>query len=269
MKQLQLEIGTVHYEEMSSIKHNTYLPGYNTVAHHEWRTVENSAPHLLPPLEALAAKNPSLKLLDVGAGSGTITASIVKYMPSGHITAVDLSPEIVSRASAHAKEVGVASNITFQAASVYELSQTFGENAFDVVHASQMLCHLDSPVEALTEMLKVVKPGGVLALREIDMRVWSCYPDTETMRAFHRVQLATHQAAGGSNAAGPSLVSWAMKAGAKREDIEASMGAWMYSTPEEREVWGKCSDTDFDLLERKLTSNTKVPPSETASWVVR
>jgi ubiquinone/menaquinone biosynthesis C-methylase UbiE len=135
--------------------------------------------------------------------------------------------------------VGVADHITFRTASVYDLSTTFGSQAFDVVHASQMLCHLDSPVEALTEMLKVVKPGGVLVLREIDMRVWSCYPDTETMRAWHRVQLATHEAAGGSNAAGPSLVAWAMKAGAKREDIEASMGAWMYSTVEERRVWGE------------------------------
>jgi ubiquinone/menaquinone biosynthesis C-methylase UbiE len=224
----------------STNNHNTYLPGYKTVAHHEWRTVENSAPHLLPPLQRLATQNPNLKFLDVGAGSGTITASLVKYLPpQGRITAVDLSPDIVSRASAHALKVGVADHITFRTASVYDLSTTFGSQAFDVVHASQMLCHLDSPVEALTEMLKVVKPGGVLVLREIDMRVWSCYPDTETMRAWHRVQLATHEAAGGSNAAGPSLVAWAMKAGAKREDIEASMGAWMYSTVEERRVWGE------------------------------
>ena len=231
---------------MSSTKqeheHNTYLPGYTSTAHHEWRTIENSAPHLLPVLQTLATKTPNLKLLDVGAGSGTITASIVKYMPpSGHITAVDLSPDIISRASAHADNLGLADRITFQPASVYTLSETFGLNSFDVVHASQMLCHLDSPVEALAEMLKVVKPGGVLALREIDMRVWSCYPDTEGMRAWHRVQLATHEAAGGSNAAGPSLVAWAMKAGAKREGIEASMGAWMYSTAEERRVWGEFS----------------------------
>lgn len=223
---------------MSSNTHNAYLPGYNTVKHHEWRTAENSAPHLIPALQALATKNPNLKLLDVGAGSGTITTSFVKYMPEGHITAVDLSPEIVARASAHAKQVG-ATNITFQPASVYELSKTFGENVFDVVHAHQMLCHLDSPVEAMTEMLKVVKPGGVLAVREIDMRVWSCYPDTKNMQAWHQLQLKTHEAAGGSNAAGPSLVAWAMKAGAKRENIQASMGAWMYASTEERKVWGE------------------------------
>lgn len=225
---------------MAQSNHNAYLPGYNEVKHHEWRTVENSAQYLLPALQRLVSKNPNVKLLDVGAGSGTITTSIAKYMPAGKVTAVDLSPEILSRASKHAQEVG-ASNTTFQQASVYELSKTFGENSFDVVHVHQMLCHLDSPVQALAEMLKVVKPGGVVAAREIDMRVWSFYPpENEVMKDWVRVQLATHEAAGGSLAAGPSLVSWAMKAGALREDIEASMGTWMYSTAQERRVWGMC-----------------------------
>jgi ubiquinone/menaquinone biosynthesis C-methylase UbiE len=222
--------------------HNTYLPGYKTVAHHEWRTVENTAAYMLPCLQHLASQNPNLKILDVGCGSGTITASLVPYLPAnGHITAIDLSPEIVSRASAHTQKLGpsVSDKITFTSASVYTLSQTFSKGTFDIVHTSQMLVHLDSPVSALKEMLSMLKPGGVLAVREIDMRVWSCYPDTEVMRAWHRVQLATHEASGGSNAAGPSLVAWAMEAGAKRGDIEASMGAWMYSTREEREVWGE------------------------------
>lgn len=219
-------------------QHNTYLPGYREVGHHEWRTAENSAAYFLPTLRSLASSNPSIKLLDVGAGSGTITASFSKYMPSGHITAVDLSPDILTKASSHADSVG-ATNIKFERASVYELSKQFGESTFDVVHAHQMLCHLDSPVEALREMLKVVKPGGIVACREIDMRMWSMYPDTPTMRKCIQTQLATHEASGGSNAAGPSLIAWAMKAGAKREDVTATMGTWMYSTPDERRVWGE------------------------------
>jgi ubiquinone/menaquinone biosynthesis C-methylase UbiE len=218
--------------------HNAYLPGYSQVSHHEWRTAENSAQYLLPTLQTLATTNPTLKLLDVGAGSGTITASLATYMPAGHITAVDLSPDIISRAHKHAIQQGI-SNITFETASVYTLSEQYGENAFDVVHAHQMLCHLDSPVEALREMLKVVKPGGVVACREIDMRMWSTYPDTAVMRKWLQVQLAVHEASGGSNAAGCSLIAWAMKAGAKREEISAGMGTWMYSTAEEREVWGE------------------------------
>ena len=222
--------------------HNPYLPGYAQVLHHEWRTAENSTPYLLPTLRHLASRTPTLTLLDVGAGSGTITASLAKYLPpAGHITAVDLSPEIISRAAAHAQQIpGAAAKTTFRApVSVYELADTFGEAAFDVVHAHQMLCHLDAPVEALREMLRVVKPGGVVAVREIDMRTWSMYPDTAVMRRWREVQLASHEAAGGSVMAGPSLVAWAMEAGARRGEIEASMGTWLYSTEEERRVWGR------------------------------
>ncbi|KAM0721676.1 hypothetical protein Q7P37_002601 [Cladosporium fusiforme] len=221
-----------------SQNHNTYLPGYTQIKHHEWRTAENSAQYLLPTLTSLATSNPSLKFLDVGAGPGTLTTSFAKYLPEGHITAVDLSSEVLARAAQHASSAGVQ-NITFQPASIYSLSETFGPNSFDVVHVQQVLCHLDSPVQALAEMLKVVKPGGVVAVREIDMRCWSFYPpESEVMNDWIRVQLATLQAAGGNAAAGPSLVSWAMKAGASREDITASMGTWMYSTPEERQIWG-------------------------------
>lgn len=123
--------------------------------------------------------------------------------------------------------------------SVYDLTKTFGEEGvFDVVHTHQMLTHLDDPVAALAQMLAVLKPGGVLLVQETDMRTWSMYPDTAIMRDWVRVQIASHEAAGASKMAGPSLVSWAMKAGARREDIEASMGAWMFSTREERAVWG-------------------------------
>jgi len=248
-------------DSMADQQHNAYLPGYDQVKHHEWRTVENSAAYILPELQNRVAANPGLKLLDVGAGSGTITVSIAKYMPEGHITACDLSEDIVSRASKHAEEVGVT-NVTFREASVYELLQTFGENVFDAVHAHQMLCHLDSPVQALAEMLKVVKPGGVVAMREIDMRMWSIYPNTATMKAWLRVQLGVHAASGGSNEAGPSLIAWAMKAGAKRENIRAGMGTWMYSTPGERQVWGKSP-----LPHSRLLSEHSSPGFSAARWV--
>lgn len=251
--------------------HNTYLPGYKEVGHHEWRTAENSAPYLLPTLQSLAETNPSLTLLDVGAGSGTITTSLAKHIPQGHMTAIDLSPDILSRAASHAASVN-ATNITFQPASVYELTQTFGPAAFDVVHAHQVLCHLDAPVQALAQMLAVVKPGGVVAVREIDMRVWSFYPFSETMRAWVEVQKATHAAAGGSNEAGPSLVAWAMRAGARREDVKASMGTWLYATEEERRVWGKFwMGIGGDWLRRMadLTPLVQALRSETGLWAVK
>lgn len=219
--------------------HNAYMPGYaaKQVTHHEWRNAENSAAYLLSTLTSKAEKDPNLRLLDVGCGSGTITASLAKYMPAGHITATDVSEEILPRAREFAAEAG-ASNISFQTADVYSLP--FEDASFDIVHASMVLTHLDAPVQALEEMLRVTKPGGgVVACRESDLRMWSYYPPLSGMEKTQKLLLATHEAAGGSvNGAAP-LLAWATQAGAKRQQVAISFSTWSYSTPSERRIWGE------------------------------
>ncbi|KAL2128195.1 hypothetical protein VTI74DRAFT_9531 [Chaetomium olivicolor] len=217
--------------------HNPYAPGHapSQVQHHEWRTAENSAAHLLPHLQRAASQNPSLTLLDVGAGSGTISASLAKYMPQGHIVATDISDSILARAREFADAQRVK-NISFQKASVYELP--YEDGRFDVVHAHQVLCHLDAPVEAVKEMVRVLKPGGLLALRESDMRMWCFWPEAEGLLKFHELMVGVLLANGGHDKGGRRLVSWVMEAGAERESIEAGFGTWCYSKPEDRKTWG-------------------------------
>ncbi|KAK7408533.1 hypothetical protein QQX98_009294 [Neonectria punicea] len=221
---------------MAGAEHNKYEPGYRAtqVKHHEWRTAENSAGHLLPRLKSIVKETPQLKLLDVGAGSGTISASLAKYMPDGQVLATDLSDEILDRAGKYAESVGVK-NIKFQKANVYELP--FPDSTFDVTHAHQVLCHLDAPADAIREMLRVTKPGGVVALRESEMRMWCMWPELPALLQFHDVIAKTLVANGGQDNGGRQLVSWTMKAGVARDDITASFGTWCYSAPEDRKVW--------------------------------
>ncbi|KAK0921270.1 hypothetical protein LTS16_004903 [Friedmanniomyces endolithicus] len=219
-------------------QHNSYLPLYTPpqVAHHEWRTAANSAAYLLPSLSALATSTPSLKLLDVGCGSGTISTSLAALIPSGSVTATDISPAILARAADLAAQAGV-SNIVFQEADIYALP--FADGTFDVVHASMVLSHLSDPVGAYREMLRVAKPnGGLVANRESDLRMWSYYPALPGLRRAHEVLLATTREGGGNVDAGAKLVAWAMQAGVGRERIEVSMGTWMYSSVMERRMWG-------------------------------
>lgn len=221
----------------SANPHNAYLPGYDSVNHHELRTAESSAAYLLPVLQQKAKSNPKLTLLDVGAGPGTITAGLAAYMPEGRVTGTDISAEILARAAANATRLGIG-NVSFQAADVYALP--FEDGAFDVVHAHQMLLYLDSPVAALREMLRVADPaGGVVAVRNNDMGMWSWWPRLPGLQRFHEVQLATHEAAGGTNLGGVRLISWALEAGVEREKVVASMGTWSYSDALERRIWGK------------------------------
>ena len=223
---------------MTESTHNQYLPGYKAsqVIHHEWRTAENSAAYIIPELLSLREQNPQLSLLDVGAGSGTISVGLAKYIPEGKVTATDLSDVILKRARGFAEAAGVT-NIEFRPANAYNLP--FPNDTFDVAHCHQMLCHLDAPAEALREMLRVTKPGGLVAARESDLAAQCIWPESPGLARFHAVMEATMKAAGGCWTGGRQLVSWALGAGVRRDQITAGFGTWCFSAPEDRKMWGK------------------------------
>lgn len=50
------------------------------------------------------------------------------------------------------------------------------DNTFDLVHARTLLLNVANPEEILGEMVRIAKPGGVIALQEPDAGGWSCDP---------------------------------------------------------------------------------------------
>jgi SAM-dependent methyltransferase len=102
--------------------------------HHELRTAENSAVYILEKLESMRKRNPNLKLLDVGPGSGTISVTLAEAIPDGYVTAIDLKPEILPRAAAIAEMAGVK-NIEFQQGDANKLS--FADDSFDITVCRQ------------------------------------------------------------------------------------------------------------------------------------
>jgi ubiquinone/menaquinone biosynthesis C-methylase UbiE len=200
---------------------------------HEVRTAENSATHLLPKLKSMKESNPHLTLLDVGAGSGTISVSFAKLIPDGHVTGVDLNPNILPRARAVAEMAGVK-NIEFQQGSIYKLP--FADETFDVTFCHQVLVHIGTPWDALREMLRVTKRGGIVASREGDYETECVWPEHAELSKFHKLMAGLMSSGGGTSTAGRQLLSWALKAGVERSQVTLSYTAWSYNTPSERKI---------------------------------
>jgi len=209
---------------------------------HELRTAENSAAHLLPKLQSMKESNPHLTLLDVGAGSGTISVSFAKLIPDGHVTGVDLNPNILPRARAVAEMAGVK-NIEFQQGSIYKLP--FADETFDVTFCHQVLIHIGTPWDALREMLRVTKRGGIVAAREGDYETECVWPELPELCNFHKLMAGLMSAGGGTPTTGRQLLSWALKVGVERSQITLSYGTSSYHTPSGRKI---CSQGLCDQL---------------------
>jgi SAM-dependent methyltransferase len=212
---------------------------------HRWRTADNSAAYLVPHLR------PGQALLDVGCGPGTITVDLADRVSPGSAVGVDASIEVLE--GAVSSMAGDRAAVGFAAADVFSLP--FPDDAFDVVHAHQVLQHLGHPVAALVEMRRVCRPGGLVAVRDSDYPQMTWFPADDTIaRAFDAYGALT-RLNGANWDAGRRLLSWALDAGFT--DIVPSASAWCFATPDERTWWGElwaerftCSD-----LADQLTGN--------------
>jgi ubiquinone/menaquinone biosynthesis C-methylase UbiE len=190
---------------------------------HASRTAANSAAYLLPHLTH------GLKLLDVGSGPGTITADFALLVAPGEVLGLDRAPEVVAAATALARERHLH-NLSFETGDVYNLD--FPDDSFDVVHAHQVMQHLTDPVEALREMRRVTKPGGIVAVRDADFHGMSWYPQLPELDEWMALyqQVARHNQA--EPDAGRRLLHWAHAAGLS--DVTPSSANWLYATAEQR-----------------------------------
>jgi arsenite methyltransferase len=103
-------------------------------------------------------------ILDIGCGAGVdsiIAASLVG--PSGSVTGIDLVPEMLARASENARLAGV-DNVTFQESSAERLP--FPDNSFDMVISNGVFNLVVDKVKALSEVFRVLKPGGRFLLAD-------------------------------------------------------------------------------------------------------
>ena len=216
-----------------------YMHGYHEVivGSYTRRTAETCAGFLLPRLL------PESVLLDLGCGPGTITAGLARRV--GRVVGLDASAEMVEAARNHAADCGI-DNADFKVGSAYDLP--FDDDSLDVVYAHQVFQHLSQPVEALREVRRVLKPQGIVALRDSDYETMIHAPVTEVIVRWRELYHQVSRANGGEPNAGRHLLSWVTEAGFV--DPEASTDSVTHATPEARTAWGemwtvRVIDSDF------------------------
>ncbi len=220
-------------------RHERYTHGHTpaVVRQHSQRTAEEAAGFLLPDL------GPGMRLLDVGCGPGSITRGLAERVAPGQVVGLDPSREIleVARQDAAARGLG---NLRYEEGSVYALP--FPDAAFDVAYAHQVFQHLRERDAALREMLRVVRPGGLVALRDVDWGTATYWPGDPWIDRFLEVHQRTWSRNGGEPRMGRQLRALVNAAGLT--DVRVTAAVWCYATRGETVDWGE------SYAERLLTS---------------
>ncbi|MCP3660214.1 MAG: class I SAM-dependent methyltransferase [Bacteroidetes bacterium] len=151
-----------------------YSPGYSKklIQSYQRRKVNREAIFFTPHLHS------KMNLLDCGCGPGTITVGLAKIVSEGKVTGIDIEVTQIEKAKKHALDQNI-SNIQFQVANIYELP--FSDNSFDAVFSHALMQHLKHPLNALKEIKRVLKPRGVVGLRDDDQGSLILSPHNSSM----------------------------------------------------------------------------------------
>jgi len=113
----------------------------------------------LGAIRAEMLKDVTSNVLEIGAGTG---ANFQYYQPGAHVTAIEPDPYMLQRAQKRASEA--SAEIELRQVGAEELP--FPNASFDFVIDTLVLCSVRDPRKVLSEIKRVLKPGGELRLYE-------------------------------------------------------------------------------------------------------
>ena len=114
---------------------------------------------------ALAAQGLSGPAIDVSTGTGDLALELARRPGIEHAVGLDLLQGMVSRAKSKASTRGMSGSVTMIAGDA--LSLPFADNSFACATAGFSLRNMPDVRKALSEMVRVVRPGGRVVILEL------------------------------------------------------------------------------------------------------
>lgn len=117
---------------------------------------------------SLGRLEPGERVLDLGSGAGTdslVASGMIG--PEGHVTGIDMTPEMLDKARRSAAEMGVE-NVEFVEGEGEALP--FGDASFDVVISNGVIDLIPDKDAVFSELYRVLAPGGRIQVADVTIQ---------------------------------------------------------------------------------------------------
>lgn len=153
---------------------------------------------------------PGKRFLDVGCGIGHEALRIAELVaPGGSVVGIDKSELMIGEAQRRAAQAGLP--VEFITADAQQLD--LPDNSFDGARAERVFMYLADPEQALHEMIRVVRPGGRIAIFDFDNEGMLIDTPTPELRDITRRLVRFHADSLPSGSIGTQLPRLLRKAG--------------------------------------------------------
>jgi ubiquinone/menaquinone biosynthesis C-methylase UbiE len=120
-----------------------------------------------------------MKVVDVGCGTGSVSFMISPMVGElGRVVGVDSNQFAINYCNEIARRQSIL-NAKFIIADATSLD--FESHTFDVAYSRFLFQHLKEASQALREMVRITKPGGVVMVEDCDLFTWLVYPKNESV----------------------------------------------------------------------------------------
>ena len=159
---------------------------------------------------------PGAEVLSVGCGPGVILRSVANLDSSISATGIDISSDRLQQARERNRD---NSRVQFVCGDAQ--SMEFQSDRFDLVYCRMLLQYLKEKEQAVCEMARVCKPGGIVLLQDLDGQLLWHYPEDPSVQRTLEKVVAALAATGFDPFVGRKLFWLARNAGLTNIDVQA------------------------------------------------